>query len=63
MKATSIITLNLTCIGDTLADPIRCEEVAKQWARVIKCGFMIDDVTVEKAKVFLHEEDAEHETI
>lgn len=55
MKATSIITLQITCIGDFPADPWHHAEVAKRLAEEVKASTNTDDVTVISAKVFVHD--------
>ncbi len=63
MKATSIITLQITCIGDFPDDPRHHAEMAKRLAEEVENATNADDVTVLSAKVFVNGEDAEHETI
>lgn len=57
MKATSVITLQITCVGDFPADPLHHEEVAKRLAEVVENTTNVDDVTVVYAKVFVHAEE------
>lgn len=59
MKATSVITLQITCVGDFPADPLHHAEVAKRLAEVVEDSTNADDVTVVSAKVFVHMEETD----